>query len=97
MRLQNLIEEVDLCRRNELPPLPINEKLALADHLSDISDEEPPMHRDANSELAGFWVDMLCVPVQPDELRIDQIYKDASCVLVLDRWAQSVSPNDDGY
>jgi len=77
-------------------PLPIDETLTLADDLSDISDEEPPIDRYANTELVGFWVDTLCVPVQPDELRIDQIgkmrhiYKDASCVLVLDRWVESV-------
>jgi hypothetical protein len=91
IRLQRLTEEVDCCRRNEPPPLPINETLALADDPPDISDEEPPMDRYADTELVGFWVDTLCVPVRPDELRIDQIgkmrqiYEDASCVLVLDR------------
>jgi hypothetical protein len=96
IRLQRLTEEVDYCRRNEPPPLPINETLALADDPPDISDEEPPMDRYADTELVGFWVDTLCVPVRPDELRIDQIgkmrhiYEDASCVLVLDRWVQSV-------
>jgi hypothetical protein len=102
IRLQNLAEEVDYRRRNEPPPsLSINERLAVADDLSDISDQEPPMDRNADTELVGFWVDTLCVPVGPDELRIGQIgkmrhiYKDASCVLVLDRWVQSVATTAD--
>jgi hypothetical protein len=96
-RLQKLTEEVDYCRRHEPPPLPINERLALASTPSESSEDEEPLDRYADTELVGFWADTLCVPLQPNDLRIDQIgkmrhiYKDASCVLVLDRWVEEVA------
>src|SRR5271154_6532959 len=98
-RLQRLTEEVDYNRRNEPPPVPINEMMALAVDISD--DEEPHIYQYADTELVGFWIDTLCVPVRPDKLRNGQIgkmrhiYKDASCVLALDRWVQSVSKSAD--
>jgi hypothetical protein len=100
-RLQRLTEEVDYCRRHEPPPLPINEMLALASTPSESSDDEEPLDRYADTKLAGFWIDTLCVPLQPNDLRIDQIgkmrhiYKDASCVLVLDGWVQEVATTAD--
>ena len=105
-RLQKLTEEVDHCRQNEPPPLPASETCALAYTPSDNSDHEDNDDSwtddpDADTELAGFWVDTLCVPVEPDDLRNNQIgkmqhiYKDASCVLVLDRWVQAVATTAD--
>jgi hypothetical protein len=102
-RLQKLTEEVDHCRQNEPPPPPASETYALAYSPSNSSDDEEDdnSRTNADTELAGFWVDTLCVPVEPKDLRDDQIgkmrhiYKDASCVLVLDRWVQAVATTAD--
>ena len=100
--LQGLTIEVDYLRQHEPPPLPASETCALAYTPSVSSDSDSwTDDPDADSELAGFWVDTLCVPVEPNDLRIDQIgkmrhiYKDASVVLMLDRWVQEVATTAD--
>jgi len=97
-RLQRFTEEVDHCRRNEPPPLSAKETCALAYDPSEGSDdEEPYVDKFADTTLVGFWADTLCVPLVPKELRTDQIgkmrqiYQDASCVLVVDRWVQEIA------
>jgi hypothetical protein len=66
-----------------------------------VSDDEEPPERYADTDLAGFWIDTRCVPLEPNDLRINQIrkmrhiYKNASCVLVLDRWVQEVATTAD--
>jgi hypothetical protein len=91
-RLQRLTEEVDNCRRHEPPPLPASETCALAHTPSESSeDKDPRGDHYAETELVGFWADTIFVPLQPDNLRNDQIGKmrhiyRVSCVLVIDRW-----------
>lgn len=95
-RLQQLVNEVDNRRRTEPPPRPIHKRSALASF--DNLPEESHVDQYANTELAGFWIDTLCVPVQVEHYthRISQIrkmhdiYSYASCVLNLDDWVQEI-------
>ncbi|KAI1372321.1 hypothetical protein F4677DRAFT_432548 [Hypoxylon crocopeplum] len=99
-RLQRLTTEVDYLHRHEPPPLPISATNALAYEPSIHSDSELE-DPEADTELTGFWIDTLCVPIAPEDLRINQIgkmrhiYKDASVVLMLDKWVQKLATTAD--
>jgi hypothetical protein len=100
-RLQKLTDKVDRCQRTEPPPPPVEEMYALASEPSDSGSDNDEPDPDADTELAGFWLDTLCVPVASEELRSDQIskmrhiYRDASVVLMLDKWVLDLSLSAD--
>ena len=101
-RLQKLVEETDHLWRHRPPPLSIDEQCAVAsDPASDSDSWQTEDDSLGETELVGFWLDTLCVPVKPPDVRGDQIakmrhiYADASCVLVLDRFVEAAALSAD--